>query len=240
MRKVTFFLISCFFFFNSVKAQDVIYTVKAVYNNEAIRLDSILIDNRTGGKSLLFKDLPNSDVYESGNGNNGTVNGATLTTDRKGNPNSAYSFNQNYIDCGNSDIFNINTSFSITFWQYKTNNDGAQVAIGKGNDLTQGSFNIFDNCIKMPVHVFIGNITPNLNEWEFVTVTYDIISGNISYIIDGNVIETVFYKTGYNISNNQPLIIGRHQQSGSYPYWFYGKIDDINLTIKLIFDANSL
>ncbi len=29
---------------------------------------------------------------ESGNGNNGTVNGATLTTDRNGNVNSAYSF----------------------------------------------------------------------------------------------------------------------------------------------------
>ena len=29
----------------------------------------------------------------SGNGNNGTVNGATLTTDRCGIPNSAYSFN---------------------------------------------------------------------------------------------------------------------------------------------------
>ena len=30
---------------------------------------------------------------ESGNGNNGTVNGATLTTDRFGNTNKAYSFN---------------------------------------------------------------------------------------------------------------------------------------------------
>lgn len=29
----------------------------------------------------------------SGNGNNGIVNGATLTTDRNGNNNSAYSFN---------------------------------------------------------------------------------------------------------------------------------------------------
>jgi hypothetical protein len=29
---------------------------------------------------------------ESGNGNNGTVNGATLTTDRFGNMNKAYSF----------------------------------------------------------------------------------------------------------------------------------------------------
>ena len=32
---------------------------------------------------------------ESGNGNNGKVNGATLTTDRNGNANSAYDFDGN-------------------------------------------------------------------------------------------------------------------------------------------------
>lgn len=39
----------------------------------------------------------------SGNGNNGTVSGATLTTDRFGNPNSAYHFNgiDSFIDIGN-------------------------------------------------------------------------------------------------------------------------------------------
>ena len=40
---------------------------------------------------------------ESGNGNNGTVNGATLTADRFGNANSAYSFDgvDDYINCVN-------------------------------------------------------------------------------------------------------------------------------------------
>ena len=40
----------------------------------------------------------------SGNGNNGVVNGATLTADRFGNPNSAYLFNgiNAYIDIGNN------------------------------------------------------------------------------------------------------------------------------------------
>ena len=38
---------------------------------------------------------------ESGNGNNGTVNGATLTTDKDGNENSAYSFD------GNDDIIDL-------------------------------------------------------------------------------------------------------------------------------------
>ena len=57
---------------------------------------------------------------ESGNGNDGTVNGATLTSDRFGNPNSAYSFDgvDDFISCNREFIpvfstsvwFNINQS----------------------------------------------------------------------------------------------------------------------------------
>lgn len=59
---------------------------------------------------------------ESGNSNNGIVNGATLTTDRFGNINSAFSFNgvNNYINLGNGNSINIGTKdFSISIW-FKT------------------------------------------------------------------------------------------------------------------------
>ena len=48
---------------------------------------------------------------ESGNGNNGTVNGATLTTDRLGNVNAAYSFDgiDDFIS-GNSNNLNVQTT----------------------------------------------------------------------------------------------------------------------------------
>jgi hypothetical protein len=53
---------------------------------------------------------------ESGNGNNGTVNGAILTTDRFGNANNAYSFsNSNYIVVPENNIFETN-SHTISFW----------------------------------------------------------------------------------------------------------------------------
>ena len=50
----------------------------------------------------------------STNSNDGTVNGATLTTDRFGNANSAYSFDgvDDDINCGNS---NINSFFNLRF-----------------------------------------------------------------------------------------------------------------------------
>ena len=51
-------------------------------------------------------------------GNNGTVNGATLTTDRFGNANSAYSFNgtNNFINCGNSITLQLTNAISISAW----------------------------------------------------------------------------------------------------------------------------
>jgi len=52
---------------------------------------------------------------ESGNGNNGTVNGATLTTDRFGKANSAYNFDgyTQFIEVSANQFQNNNYSFSI-------------------------------------------------------------------------------------------------------------------------------
>lgn len=53
---------------------------------------------------------------ESGNGNNGTVTGAILTTDRYGFPNSAYEFSYNHKirNCKNDTLYK--NSFSYSFW----------------------------------------------------------------------------------------------------------------------------
>ena len=54
---------------------------------------------------------------ESGNGNNGTVNGATLTTDRFGNLNKAYSFDGNdNIEIDNWNSIQGNSNFSVSCW----------------------------------------------------------------------------------------------------------------------------
>ena len=58
----------------------------------------------------------------SGNGNNGTVTGATLTADRFGNANSAYSFNgsTSYINCGTSSSLLSLDNFTYSVWVNKT------------------------------------------------------------------------------------------------------------------------
>src|SRR5271156_6623895 len=67
----------------------------------------------------------------TGNGNNGTVYGATLTSDKSGNPNSAYSFDgvTNYIVSTN---INLNAAASISVWVYPIGSNGALV--DKDND----------------------------------------------------------------------------------------------------------
>ena len=74
---------------------------------------------------------------ESGNGNDGTVNGATLTTDRFGNENSAYSFDgiDDYIQIAHHDDLNGPSEITLYAW-IKTNTHPGTVLSkgGPGND----------------------------------------------------------------------------------------------------------
>ena len=75
---------------------------------------------------------------ESGNGNNGMVNGASLTADRNGNANSAYSFdgNDDFISTNYPGILGVNNR-SVSFWakQYQTGTTlGNQVVLGWGGN----------------------------------------------------------------------------------------------------------
>lgn len=67
---------------------------------------------------------------ESGNGNNGTVNGATLTTDRFGNDNSCYNFNYNGLawNLGLHQVINMpfnasynSNSITVSIWFFARN-----------------------------------------------------------------------------------------------------------------------
>jgi hypothetical protein len=69
----------------------------------------------------------------SGSGNNGIINGATLTLDRFGNQNNAYSFNgiNNYIEIPNSSNLNFGiSSLTVSVW-VKLNNYQQSIIFGK-------------------------------------------------------------------------------------------------------------
>ena len=82
----------------------------------------------------------------SGNGNNGTVNGATLTTDRFGNANSAYLFNGTNNDIIVPDAPGLRPSgaYTINAWVqpmgFYSGSCQGNVIVNKGNYLSQDAY----------------------------------------------------------------------------------------------------
>jgi len=73
--------------------------------------------NQTGDLVAFYPFNGNAND-SSGHNNNGTVYGAALTTDRQGNPNSAYFFDgtSSYILVPNSPSLNFQQAISVNFW----------------------------------------------------------------------------------------------------------------------------
>ena len=188
---------------------------------------------------------------ESGNGNNGTVNGATLTSDRNGNANSAYSFSNNYILVPSSSLFNSN-NLSVSMWvsssniqrQFAlirltyTNASNEHFGIGFNDLASYGVENIAKynnpNCIA-------GNgwqkneKIQNIMDSNFHHVVGTINGNTLKLYIDGVLVKTM--TTAYSQTSscwNGDLQIGRNWSSN--PNYFIGKIDDIGIWNRALTD----
>lgn len=123
---------------------------------------------------------------ESGNGNNGTVNGATLTTDRNGNTNSAYSFDglNDYIQIPSSALNNLPIGSYCTW--VKINQLNKQHTLGDKTETWVANYfqAIVDTNNK--IRWYIGSIVPsisggpfyssstiNKDAWYFICITWD-------------------------------------------------------------------
>lgn len=152
----------------------------------------------------------------SANVNNGTVNGATLTTDRFGNTNSAYSFNgiNNFIKT-NSIGIPTNTNISISVWLKPNVNFGIAefISLGSSSNTTWGlisgenwngspylSMNYGRGCN--------GNgstnlaIAPTLNSWQHLVYVSTGVGGVCNLYINGNLIGQTTNATSGLCSNN--------------------------------------
>ncbi|MFM8432121.1 MAG: hypothetical protein ACKOA1_04920, partial [Bacteroidota bacterium] len=134
---------------------------------------------------------------ESGNGNNGTVNGATLSSDRFGNSNSCYSFNRstdNYIDIGPNLIFDTLKNISISVW-CKLQSIGAPGESGYNhiinkcdqNPITQsGTYHFVLSNNTSGYYFYYNNhpsyyqtnVLPNIGSWTNIVVSYQYVPNN--------------------------------------------------------------
>ena len=121
---------------------------------------------------------------ESGNGNNGTVNGATLTNDRFGNASNAYEFNSGEHLISTSQVFSSPNSLSYSVW-VKTNSTISGHIIGFNNgQLFHGGrwdrvISIEENNILFYTYPNSNSVTNQIsisvtdNEWHNLIVTMD-------------------------------------------------------------------
>ena len=126
---------------------------------------------------------------QSGYNNHGTNIGASLTTDRFGNANSAYSFNgsSSYISVANSTSLSSPTSnLTIAFWTnisswYAESGFYFAPVLCKSNSSTSCHYRVslMDNainCIMNNKQWYYLNGANNLNQWNFYVFT---INGNL-------------------------------------------------------------
>ena len=183
---------------------------------------------------------------ESGNGNNGTVNGATLTTDRFGNANSAYSFNGagNLISLLGGSNIQGNNPRSISFWANmpigitNTHTVYKGGVNGSGNDFTIWLVVLSNNTYRLQVRRYENDpetiqMPVLANQWINFCVTYDgTINSNVKIYINGVQQPGVSTSGGdnliYNTISTTPEFGHMVDQLGVHRY-MNGKLDDISI-----------
>lgn len=185
-----------------------------------------------------------------GNGNNGTVNGATLTTDRNGSSNSAYNFNgsSDYILIPNSSTLNsagktisVWANFSseptdletgamalVTKWYQVANcnnllNDSYALVLSKSNNETKfiGATNLYTQS------TLTTDNSLDTDLWYHVVFTHDITTGGNIYV--NGVLISSNNTSGDICSNQNDLLFGADNNLGSLWRYFNGKLDDIGM-----------
>lgn len=191
----------------------------------------------------------------SGNNNNPVFNNATLTSDRLGNPNSAYHFNgtSNYMQIPNSPSLNSANTLSLFAWVrptgfYAGDCHGNSVIMKADADYLPGTYEMrFDdnaytsggNCGGTPVDQLHQNFygiaagspppgyTPyiTVNQWHSVALTYD---GTTAKLFVDCELKYSASQGAISFTNSFDLFFGK-LNAPSFPYWFNGDLDEVRI-----------
>jgi hypothetical protein len=176
----------------------------------------------------------------SGNNNNGTVNGATLTSDRFGNANSAYAFNggSNRIVINNSILPSQPTNYTISMWCFFDNSQQNQNGGDLLGDRNTSNYNFkyriltFGNTIRFfsvnGSDVSFVDANYLQSSWNHILVIGDIQNNTSKIYLNGILMSTssIYYPSHLNATT-----IGANFAPGSpgYDPSIYGKLDDISI-----------
>jgi len=199
---------------------------------------SVALDSNTLSSGLIAYYPFNGNANdESGNGNDGAVYGASLTSDRDGNANSAYNFDgsNDYIDTSieRSTLNSLTISVWINYQGSISNHYSAVIGgesswffIGKNS----GNSNIgvqdgnYVSDIAIGENVWDGN-------WHLLTYTYD--QGLGSVYLDGTFVGNSTFTKGSGL-----IWIGHEEESAGY--FFEGMIDEVRIYERALSDSEIL
>ena len=180
---------------------------------------------------------------ESGNGNDGVVNGATLTSDRFGNANSAYSFD------GVDDWIESNIAQSLSYtaagWIYLEDSTEYNGFLQHKNNCVRGSGFLLsasnngnvrlarDNCGECSSGAcsntinYLNFATLNNQNWHFLVTTCD-GTDNHNVFLDGTLVGSISNTSVISDYGEQPFSIGKHHDGVTF-LPLRGKADDVGL-----------
>ena len=175
---------------------------------------------------------------ESGKGNNGTVEGATLAEDRFGNADRAYSFDgDDYINAGNIIKLNKNNALSIAVWvKSEGYSGGIQGIVSKYayNSFSGWGLFLIRNRYYYEVlngsNLSIISSASNISEsWRFIVGVYD--GTYLKIYIEGVLEREKAVSSDILVSNNYDLLFGAYYGSNgtSIKRYFKGIMDDIRI-----------
>jgi len=175
---------------------------------------------------------------ESGNGNNGTVYGATLTTDRFGNKNSAYNFDGAF-DYIKMQIPASGGSFSISYWINFEFQPSREWILTLGVPYSEGGFHFLLNKNGVTQFGFYNSgqnsfdMTSN-KVWTHIVTIYDQHASTISTYIN-----SAFTKadTASGSISNSDLYIGKPQGGWSGESYYKGIFDDLRIYNRVLSES---
>jgi hypothetical protein len=190
---------------------------------------------------------------ESGNGNNGTVNGATLSLDRYNQPNRSFNFarSDHYIRVPNNESLSLDSNFCISLWFRAESTTAFNCFLSKSSCLngnipgyTCGLWDFFSGGqnprVNFQAYPYLNDATPTLpqeisvielNNWHHFVVTYEHLTNTMNYYLDNVFLESL--EVNFEIDDtNLDLIIGNHLDvfNGLCESTFMiGSLDDIGI-----------
>jgi hypothetical protein len=181
----------------------------------------------------------------SGNANDGNNNGASYN--QSGKLGGAYSFNgiNNYIDIPNAQSLNPGANISISFWANPTSfnllSSGDTVTVitkGVNADAAMDWFVGLNLGGYIRSYIYSGGSwngkdpgvnSLSLNNWNFVTVTFDGTTGILKLYLNGVLDSTKTISSGTIQASSGNLKIGTYNPGGYYSNFYRGKLDEVSI-----------